>query len=178
MTRNTYSNTLFIDSGAHGLYNEFVIKKKIKRDAKENKYAWYGTTEFWDYVDTYAKFIKENKTAIDIFANVDVIFNPEMTWEVQLYMEKKYKIIPLPTIHFGTDLIWLEKYLKRGYEYIALGGLGQEAQQNDYIKWADKAYHLICDPVTHLPKVKVHGFAMTSHRLMSRYPWYSVDSTS
>jgi len=26
--------------------------------------------------------------------------------------------------------------------------------------------------------VKVHGFAMTSHKLMMRYPWYSVDSKS
>jgi hypothetical protein len=29
-----------------------------------------------------------------------------------------------------------------------------------------------------MPKIKVHGFGLTSLPLMLRYPWYSVDSTS
>jgi hypothetical protein len=29
-----------------------------------------------------------------------------------------------------------------------------------------------------MPKVKIHGFGLTSIPLLVRYPWYSVDSTS
>jgi hypothetical protein len=95
-----------------------------------------------------------------------------------MYLEKEHGIIPLPVIHFGTPWKWLERYLARGYDYIALGGLGQEAQQGEYITWADQAFNIICGQPSRLPICKVHGFAMTAHKLMVRYPWWSVDSTT
>lgn len=170
-----YTGPLFIDSGAHGLYNEFVIHAK---QATFDKYAWYRTKEFTQYLDKYAQFIKQNEEHLTVYANVDAIFNPELTWEAQEYLENEHGIIPIPVIHFNTELKWLEKYLAKNYEYIALGGLGQEANQSSYTRWADQAFDMICGQASRLPVTKVHGFAMTSHRLMMRYPWYSVDSTS
>lgn len=164
---------VFIDSGAHGLYNEHVIKKK-----HADGYKFFESDGFKEYVDKYAAFIKKNKDVITTYANVDVIFNPELSWKTQIYLEKEHGLMPLPVIHFGTDLKWLKRYLKRDYQYIALGGLGQEADQRQYVFWADRAFQMICDQPTRLPLTKVHGFAMTSPKLMARYPWYSVDSTS
>jgi hypothetical protein len=45
------------------------------------------------------------------------------------------------------------------------------------IRWLDTCMNIICDGKGY-PKTKFHGFAVTSLRLMSRYPWYSVDSSS
>lgn len=168
-----YTNSLFIDSGAHGLYNEHVIKKKHREG-----YSFFESKEFWEYVDTYCQFIKDNKKTIDVFANVDAIFNPQITWKVQRYIENTYGLTPLPVIHYNTDEKWLKRYLRKGYDYIALGGLGQEATQSNYVKWADRMFKIICDNKENTPSVKVHGFALTSYRLMTRYPWYSVDSTT
>jgi len=165
-----FNNPIFIDSGAHGLYNEHVIKKKHKLG-----YSWFETDEFTKYMDRYATFIKTHK--IKYYANVDVIFNPELSWKAQKYLEDKHGLSPIPVIHFGTPIKWLEKYLTIGYDFIGLGGLGQEARTNDYIRWADNMFALICNEAGD-PCIKVHGFAMTSHLLMSRYPWWSVDSTS
>lgn len=165
---------LFIDSGAHGLYSEHVINKVHQG----SKYSFFETNEFWSYVDTYAKFIKDHETGLSLYANVDVIFNPKLTWEVQQYLEQEWGLNPLPVIHHGTPTKWVEKYLDKGHDYIALGGLGQEVSKTQYIEWANKSFDVICNQPSRLPLAKVHGFAVTSHSLMVRYPWYSVDSTS
>jgi hypothetical protein len=166
---------LFMDSGAHGLYNEFLVKRTHKGP---DKYSWYRTKDFWKYVDEFAEYMKLNEEYVTVFANVDVIFNSEMTWEVQEYLENKHGLIPLPVIHYGTDIKWLKKYLEKDYEYIALGGLGQNTTKQQYIEWADSMFDEICNQESRLPRTKVHGFAVTAHSLMSRYPWYSVDSAS
>lgn len=182
-----YTNHFFIDSGAHGLYNEHVFKaRKGKIQDHDKKYSWFideasdtGFSEgFLDYLDTYGKFVQENEDALEIYANVDVIFSPELTWQSQQYLEQEWGISPIPVIHYGTPLHWLEKYLEADYEYIALGGIGQEISHSVYRAWADRAFDLICAQPSRKPLVKVHGFALTSVPLMRRYPWYSVDSTS
>ena len=163
-------HNLFLDSGAHGLYNQHVVKNK-------NKYDWYSSFAFEEYVDKYVSFVKENKNKISVYPNIDVIFRPELTWKIQLLLEKK-GINPIPVVHYGTDIKWLKRYMARGYDYIALGGLGQTVNVRNYPNWADEIFKEICDQPSHLPKIKTHGFAMTSHKLMTRYPWYSVDSKS
>lgn len=180
---DSFKQPLFLDSGAHGLYADHVLKKDRHTLEKSKKFAWYTngnklSKEFKEYLDHYGKFIQQNEENLDLYANVDAIFNPELTWKAQQYLEKTYGIIPLPVIHYGTDLKWLRRYLDKGYEYIALGGLGQEISQSVYRQWADTAFDMICDQPSRKPLVKVHGFAMTAVPLMRRYPWYSVDSTS
>ncbi len=164
---------IFIDSGAHGLYNEHV------RDVQHRfGYSWYETDAFTAYLDQYAAFIKDQADLITLYANVDVIYNPEMTWKSQQYLEEVHGLTPVPVIHHGTPLQWLEKYLEKGYEYIALGGLGQETTLQDYFGWGDKAFALICPGPSNLPVAKVHGFAACAHQLLTRYPWWSVDATT
>lgn len=165
--------SLFLDSGAHSLYTREVIKKGHKKG-----YAFYETDTFWNYVDDYANFVKENKDVIDHYANVDVIFNPKLSWRVLKYLEKEHKLKPVPVIHWGTDIKWLHRHLDAGYDYIGLGGLGQEVTKSQYYSWADKIYDTICPRPKRLPIVKTHGFAMTAYHLLIRYPWWSVDSAS
>lgn len=144
---------LFLDSGAFSAFT-----KGVKIDIQE-----------------YIAFIKKNKKYIDVYANLDAIGDPEQTLKNQKVMEKA-GLYPLPCFHYGSDIKYLEYYLEN-YEYIALGGM-VPISSPQLIQWLDDIFpNYICDKKGY-PKVKVHGFGMTSLKLMLRYPWYSVDSTS
>lgn len=164
--------SLFLDSGAHSLYNEKILYLN-----HANGYDWYDGPEFKVYLDTYAAFLKAHPE-IDFYVNVDVIFDPERTWRSQEYLEKEHGLNPVPVIHYGAPLKWIEKHLDAGYTYLGIGGLGQEAPKAAYVPWADKVFDYLCPPPHRVPVVKTHGFAMTSFELMTRYPWWSVDSAS
>lgn len=161
----------FLDSGAHSLYVKHVIKLK-------QGYGFFETDEFWQYVDSYAEFVKKHKDGMEYYANVDVIFKPDLSWKVLKYLEDAHKLNPVPVVHFGTDIKWLKKHVECGYDYIGLGGLGQTVTKDNYFDWGDRAFDYICPRPSRLPIIKTHGFAMTSYDLMIRYPWFSVDSSS
>ena len=147
------SISLFLDSGAFSAFT-----KKIQIDIEE-----------------YAAFIKKYERYIEVYANLDVIGDEEATFENQKKMESM-GLSPLPTFHQGGKLEYLEHYLNN-YDYIALGGM-VGVNRNVLSRWLDMVYgNYICDDKGY-PKVKTHGFGLTSLKLMLRYPWYSVDSTS
>lgn len=170
---------LILDSGAHTLYTEEVLKKGLQlafgSNAKDAGFGYYETDVFWEYVDKYGQFIKEYGSGLDAFVTVDVIFNPELSWKVQKYLERTYGIVPMPVYHWGEDIKWLKRYLKDGHRYIGIGGLGQEVSVAVYVDWADRVFSYLAD--TKDP-VQTHGFAMTSFYLMCKYPWTSVDSAT
>lgn len=167
-------SNFFLDSGAHSLYTLHVIEK-----GHSEGYSWYHSPEFRKYVDEYAAFVKAHDNGIDWYANVDAIFNPQLSWEVLKYLEDEHGLKPVPVIHFGTPWKWFQKHLDAGYEFVGVGGLGQEATKGDYKVWADLIFSGLCPKSNgHLPLVRTHGFAMTSYSLMIRYPWWSVDSAS
>lgn len=143
---------LFLDSGAYSAFTQ-----NIQIDIKE-----------------YISFIKEHQDCINVYANLDVIGSAEGTWKNQLIMEKA-GLKPLPVYHFKEPVAWLLKYLDRGYDYLAIGGL---VKAGNILPFLDTIFseHL-CDPAG-MPKLKIHGFGLTSLKLMLRYPWFSVDSTS
>jgi hypothetical protein len=164
----------FLDSGSFSLWT------KAKRYAEEHgggPYDFYDTAEHWEYLDAYARFVKKHKAGIDLYANVDVIPNPELSWRNQRYLEKKHGLTPVPVVHFRTDLSWLARYAGRGHELIALGGMvGQPAAE--VREWLDRAFAAVCPPPGRLPTVKLHGFGITNYDFLIRYCWWSVDSAS
>ena len=82
----------------------------------------------------------------------------------------------MPVVHYPEDPVWLEKYLSRGHDMIGLGGLVGKSSQEACKRWLDDCFDRICDSHDRLPMVKIHGFGVTSIPLLSRYPFYSVDS--
>lgn len=168
----------FLDSGAHSLYNE-----KVKGQSRRTRHDWFGTEthlspEFKEYVDGYAEFVKQHKTGIDYYVNVDVIYDPARSWLVLQYLENEHGLSPVPVIHHGTPDVWIEKHLEKGYTLIGVGGVGQETPAAVYTDWADRLYRRLGRGNGGKPCARTHGFAMTSFRLMVRYPWWSVDSSS
>jgi hypothetical protein len=144
---------LFLDSGAFSAFT-----KGVTIDIQE-----------------YITFIKENLDVIETYANLDVIGDPAGTLANQKIMEAS-GLNPLPCFHYGEDINYLKTYLQN-YDYLALGGM-VPISTGDLIPWLDSLFgEYICSP-DGMPRIKIHGFGLTSLKLMLRYPWYSVDSTS
>lgn len=160
---NEQVGSLFLDSGAHSLYSKY---------AKGGDYSYFDSSDFWAYLDDYALWIKKYPHAFDYYANVDVIYNPELSWKVLKFLEQEHGLNPVPVIHSRTALKWVHKHLEAGYKYIGLGGLGQLTTKSQYYAWADSVFSILCPKSNdYHPIVDVHGFAMTSYDLLVRYPW-------
>jgi hypothetical protein len=172
-----------VDSGAFAFFNRYNSRfnrscnksRKFQSTNLRPDFSYAKSTEFWEYVDSYAAFLKKWKDGIDNYINVDVVMNPKLSWKVQKYLEEEHGLHPIPVIHYGTSERWLEHYLNKGYSYIGLGGRIGRAP---YFPWADRMWTRICATPNRLPVCKVHGFAITTHKHITRYPWYSVDSTT
>lgn len=186
MIRNNFNTSLginiFIDCGAPSLYNKLSKQTQHKgimgasfKDRKYDKFGYTETPEYKEYRENYMDFLLENKQNIDVYSNLDVINNPSLTYKNQMLMEEA-GLRPIPVFHLGSDIKWLKMYLRK-YEYIAIGGLIPNPT-TVLIPILDKLFkeHLLDSQG--FPKVKLHGFACTSLRLMQRYPWYSVDSAT
>lgn len=150
---------IFLDSGAFSAWS-----KKAKID-----------------IQAYCNYIHRNRDIIineegQLLASVlDAIGDAQGTYENQIAMES-LGVRPLPCFHYGEDERYLEWYIAR-YPYITIGGMvAQSTPQLEY--WLDRIFkRYICDG-SGRPKLKVHGFGLTTLGLMERYPWYSVDSSS
>lgn len=147
-------------------------------------FSYYDLTkgsDFHQYCERYAAFMKSMNKLTNgemIFANVDVITNPELTWKVQEWFEKEHGLRPVPVVHAGTPMRFLDRYLEAGHSLIGLGG-GQGMGQANYIRWADNVFLHLCPKWNdYKPVVRVHGFALTAWELMIRWPWWSVDSAT
>lgn len=161
MHRTKNKVDLFLDSGAFSAWTQ-----GIKIDIKE-----------------YIKFIKKNKELFTVYANLDVIgiggkqpnlLTAEKTLENQRIMEKA-GLSPLPCFHFGEPFSFLQDYVEQ-YDYLALGVAGNSGKK--LIPWLNNCFSKYICGEDGMPKIKIHGFAVTSLEIMIRYPWYSVDSTS
>ncbi len=174
---------VFLDCGAPSLYNKYIRKfdnPAVKGSSLENRklddFGFVDSVDYKEYRDNYIKFLQENQDQIDVYSNLDVINNPEKTWENQQFLEAA-GLHPIPVYHFGCDLKWLELYLKKGYDYLAIGGMIPNPPPV-LLPGLDNIWSRYLTDSQGMPIVKVHGFAATSFDLMTRYPFYSVDSTS
>lgn len=129
----------------------------------------------------YCDYIKRNKDIIEhvdgtLLASVlDGIGDPLKTWQNQLAMEQ-LGVRPLPCFHYGEDERYLEWYIAN-YDYITLGGMVPISTPQLKL-WLDRIWEKYLTDGSGRPRIKVHGFGLTTASLMERYPWYSVDSSS
>lgn len=119
-------------------------------------------------LDDYCRFLVD--TEVKLYAGLDKIGDAETTRRNNEYMIQRYGLNPIPTFHMGSSLSDLDKLFN--YPYIALGGMvfSSNVEKHCDAVWA----HILKNK----PKLHVHGFGLTNVELMSRYPWYSVDSSS
>lgn len=150
---------IFLDSGA---FSAFTLGVKLS-------------------VEDYCNYIARNRDILRVEDGVvmasvlDGIGDPLQTYRNQIEMEMR-GCKPLPCFHAGEDEQYLEYYV-RNYEYITLGGMvGTSTKQ--LCTWLDRIFDRYLVDGSGNPRLKVHGFGITSIPIMERYPWYSCDSSS
>ena len=150
---------VFLDSGAFSAFT-----KGISVDLK-----------------TYCRYIKANDDIIEqvdgiLCASVlDGIGDPQKTFDNQLAMERE-GVKPLPCFHYGEDERYLEWYVAH-YDYITLGGM-VPISTSQLHHWLDRLWSKYLTDGSGRPRLRVHGFGLTTPELMRKYPWFSVDSSS
>lgn len=158
---------------------------KIRRDGKKVFLDSGAFSAFTKGVEVdlpkYCRYIHENKDIILTDGNallasvLDGIGDPQKTYENQMEMQR-HGVTPLPCFHYGEDERYLEWYIAN-YEYITLGGM-VPISTPQLIHWLDRLWDKYLTDGSGRPRLKVHGFGLTSLPLMKRYPWYSVDSST
>jgi len=147
-----YCKSFFLDSGAFSAWSQ---KKSIN-------------------LDNYITYLKKNKDKINYYANLDEIGNAEKSQQNLERMEKE-GLKPIPVYHYGENIEVFKKMCDK-YPFIALGGMVPISTQN-LIPWLNEVFAYICEK-DGSTKIKIHGFGMTTFNLLTKYPWYSVDSVS
>ena len=144
---------VFLDSGAFSAYTQGV------------------TIDIGKYCD----YCHRNADIIEFPSVLDAIGDADGTWRNQEEMERR-GVRPLPCFHYGEPMEVLDYYVSK-YEYITIGGMVPISTPQLRI-WLDRLWAEHLTDADGTPKVKVHGFGLTSLPLMMRYPWYSVDSST
>jgi hypothetical protein len=168
----------FFDSGAFSIWSKVQEFQKATGGSIED---YYVSDEFMAYVDGYVKLILDHPEVSQVYANIDVIGSPKLTWQNQQLLESK-GLKPVPVVHFGTSMKWLHHYIDRGYTYIGLGGLvggkvGGSASK-DKARWIKECFQIACPAPKYQPVIKFHGFGVSTWKIIRKYPWYSVDSAA
>lgn len=175
---------LFLDCGAPTIYNllsrrfqdfTYVMGSSLE-DRRFDNFDYVKKPEFLEYESAYYSFVLDNMEKLGIYAVLDIINNAELTYVMQKRAEQA-GFNPMPIFHFGNDTKWLKRYIDEGYSHIGIGGLVPNTAA--ILKPAlDRLFEdIICDSNGH-PKIKAHGLAIAGSYIATRYPWFSVDSTS
>lgn len=170
---------LICDSGAFTAWNQ-AGKQKRAGNLNWQKYLIN--------IDEYAEFVKKHQDIIYRAVNLDIIPGEtgqiptikereeaaEQGWENYLYLKDKYKLDTIHVFHQGEEFKHLDRMLKH-CDYIGVSPCNDYADDKK-LKWLDITFRYIMNSDN--PNIKTHGFGVTSPRLVKRYPWFSVDSSS
>lgn len=128
-------------------------------------------------LEAYAEYIHASDGIWTCMSNLDDIKgNSQLTYDNQKALESMGCPV-CPVYHAREDPKWLMKYIDEGYDYIFIGGMVPESTKF-LLTWLDDIWgHYLTDEQGK-PLVKVHGFGLTTVDLITRYPWYSVDSST
>lgn len=121
-------------------------------------------------LDSYIEFLHELKP--HFYVGLDDLGSYKITLENQRIMEEA-GLKPAPTFHLGEPISVLEYFIER-YDYIALGGMVGAGSSN-ITTFLNGVWSVI---LRKKPKLKVHGFGLTTLSIIKQYPFYSVDSSS
>jgi hypothetical protein len=153
-----YKLDLFLDSGAFTAFT-----KGVQIDPK-----------------AYAQFIKDCKGIWSVCSSLDAIGDGDAAARASyenLKILEAEGVKVSPVFHVREPDLWLQRYVDEGYPYIFIGGMVPETTGWLMERLDGLWSHILCNP-DGTAKTQVHGFGLTDQKLMFRYPWYSVDSSS
>lgn len=136
------------------------------------------TIEQWEkYIESYLKWIEKHQNIVFAFASLDLEYLVGGE-QVQIWNEKYFEPfmlrtgIPVCFVYHdnATKLTW-EQYCQR-YPYVGVSWGGLDTQGNDLKYGMNKL------KVAEKYGAVVHGMAMTQTALLTKLPFYTVDSTT
>lgn len=133
-------------------------------------------------LDDYSRWLLRWRSALDHYANLDVIGDPRTSLRNLLRLEQK-GLRPLPVLHVDTDPEEIRRCKARGYTYVCLGGMVphltamstslRAGNVSSALNWV-RACHLVAEE----EGVTLHGFGATGLPVLTGFPWRSGDSSS
>lgn len=135
-------------------------------------------------INNYIAYLKKYQNKLTVYATLDVIGCEKGSAENQDYMIDQ-GVSPLPIFHStqskkdsSENFTIFEEQCDR-YDYIGLGGgAGTTASFEETCRFFDRCFKIIGRHWKNGKKIKIHGLGVTSQKMLERYPFYSVDSTS
>ena len=122
----------------------------------------------------YADYCAANAGRFDWYANLDSITGWRETLRNQSALERR-GLSPVPVFHIGEPWALLDD-LAASYERVALGR-GPGTKFAALWRALEEIFERYGGPGG-APLVRFHGFRMTDRRLIARFPFDSVDSTT
>lgn len=152
------------------LYKDFLLDS--------GAFSFFGDAKVSmdEYIDKYINFI--NRYDVKHFFELDLYTLPKYgikrTEEIRKYIEEKTNKKTIPVFHSILGIDYYKK-LCNEYKYIAIGASGMHDS-----KWTRKNPEQLQKMVLYAKNkgVKVHGLGYTKINMLSKIPFYSVDSTS
>lgn len=140
---------VFLDSGA---YSAFTIGKKL-------------------CIKEYTEHCLQYREYYLLVAAFDAIGDADLSYK-NYQWQKQQGLDVVPVFHHGEDFEFL-KQLSKEAPYIGLGGVAQLGnQETKLVQWLDACWEEIGS------QTSVHGFALGLPKILTRYPWTSVDSAT
>lgn len=136
------------------------------------------TIEQWEkYIESYLRWIEKHQNIVFAFASLDLEYLVGGE-QVQIWNEKYFEPfmlrtgIPVCFVYHdnATKLTW-EQYCQR-YPYVGVSWGGLDTQGNDLKYGMNKL------KIAEKYGAVVHGMAMTQTALLTKLPFYTVDSTT
>ena len=131
-----------------------------------------GKVDWLKYINDYADFIKKENIKYFFELDIDSIIGYEKVKEFTKYLEERVGRKCIPVWHKARGLAEWQRLTKE-YDYVAIGGLVTKE-----IKSTEYKYFTELLKIAKNNNCKVHGLGFTNLKLLGKYPFYSVDSTS
>ena len=167
---NLQIKKLIMDSGAFSVWNKGLV------------------IDFHTYVDYCLKHLDKityvvNLDVIPASPGQKIISQEEIERSASLGYRNARKMVAagipreklIHVFHQNENFKWLKRMVK-DFPYIGLSP-ANDRNTAEKKQWLDQCMPYVTDQ-DGFPIVKFHGFAVTAHALMMRYPWFSVDSAT
>lgn len=139
--------------------------------------AWRAgkQVDFKEYMRYLHYLIKKYPGADLEYVNLDVIGDGKASYKNWRIMRDN-GLNPMPVYHLTSSHSWLSKYLK-DTDRVALSWFGAMPYRRRILSLDHLWTRYLIDGAG-MPTARVHGMGVADFRILQRYPWDTVDSTS
>lgn len=126
--------------------------------------------------EAYVRFLERMWPKLSIAAALDVIGDPDASWENYVWMAQRLPVMPV--FHVGEPLSLFEAYRSMKPDRIGVGGMAlDKGRATTTLDTLHEVFESVID-ADGRPTEKLHGFAVGYGRALAGFPWASADSAT